>query len=67
MGYGDIYASAQRDPEAFWMEAAQGIDWMQPPSRALFADKAPLYEWFADAQVNACWNAVDRHVLAGRG
>jgi len=29
--------------------------------------RAPLYEWFTDASVNTCWNAVDRHVLAGRG
>ena len=26
-----------------------------------------MYEWFTDAQVNTCWNAVDRHVEAGRG
>ena len=49
------------------MNAAQGIDWITPPSRALFADNAPLYEWFADGQLNVCWNAVDRHVEAGRG
>lgn len=49
------------------MAAAKEIDWVQPPSRALNADHAPLYEWFTDARVNTCWNAVDRHVEAGRG
>ena len=49
-----------------WMAAGQ-IDWVQPPSRALNDSRAPLYEWFTDATVNACYNAVDRHVLAGRG
>jgi len=49
------------------MQAAQGIDWIKPPSKALFDDRAPLYEWFADGVLNACWNAVDRHVEAGRG
>jgi propionyl-CoA synthetase len=37
------------------------------PSKALFDDNAPLYEWFADGKLNGCWNAVDRHVQAGHG
>lgn len=67
MSYADVYRRSITDPEGFWMEQAQAIDWVSAPSRALFADKAPLYEWFKDAQVNTCWNAVDRHVEAGRG
>ncbi|WBU52530.1 propionyl-CoA synthetase [Paracoccus sp. SCSIO 75233] len=67
MTYKDVYDSWKADPEAFWMEAAQAIDWVKPPSKALFDDKAPFYEWFADGMVNTCWNAVDRHVEAGRG
>ena len=67
MTYADLYRRSIDDPEGFWMEQAEAIDWVRPPSRALFANNAPLYEWFKDAQVNTCWNAVDRHVLAGRG
>ena len=67
MSYRDVYLAAQADPEAFWLEAAKAIDWDQPPTRALNADNAPLYEWFTDAMVNTCWNAVDRHVRAGSG
>lgn len=67
MGYRDIYAGWQANPEGFWMEAAEAIDWVEKPSKALFSEKAPIYEWFSDGMVNACWNAVDRHVLAGRG
>ena len=67
MSYRDVYLAAQADPEAFWLEAAKAIDWDQPPTRALNADNAPLYEWFTDAMVNTCWNAVDRHVQAGNG
>jgi propionyl-CoA synthetase len=67
MAYKDVYAGWQADPEGFWMEQAKAIDWDKPPSRALFSDNAPLYEWFKDAQVNTCWNAVDRHVAAGHG
>ena len=67
MSYRDVYLAAQADPEAFWLEAAKAIEWDQPPTQALNADNAPLYEWFTDAKVNTCWNAVDRHVQAGNG
>ncbi|MDU8943295.1 propionate-CoA ligase PrpE [Ovoidimarina sediminis] len=67
MGYREVYADWKADPEAFWMTAAEEIDWVKSPSRALFAENAPLFEWFVDAEVNTCWNAVDRHVEAGNG
>ena len=67
MGYRDVYAGWKADPESYWLEAAKGIDWVKAPTRALNDARAPLYEWFTDATVNTCWNAVDRHVEAGRG
>ncbi|MEM6728487.1 MAG: propionyl-CoA synthetase [Pseudomonadota bacterium] len=67
MGYKDVYGAWRADPEGFWMEAAQAIDWDVAPKTALDASRAPFYEWFPDARVNTCWNAVDRHVEAGRG
>jgi propionyl-CoA synthetase len=67
MSYHDQYSQAKQDPDGFWMNAAKSIDWNVEPSKALFAENAPLYEWFADGMVNTCWNAVDRHVQAGHG
>ena len=67
MGYAEVYQRWQEDPEGFWMEAAEAIDWVKKPSKALFDENAPLYQWFADGELNTCWNAVDRHVAAGRG
>ncbi len=67
MGYADVYAAWQNDPEAFWMEQAKAIDWVTPPTKALDDSNAPLYRWFTDALVNTCYNAVDRHVENGRG
>jgi hypothetical protein len=67
MGYADVYAGWKADPESFWLDAAGGIDWVKAPVRALDDSRAPLYEWFTDTEVNTCWNAVDRHVAAGRG
>ena len=66
MGYDEVYGAWQADPEAFWMEAAKAIDWVEMPSCALDDSKAPLYEWFTDGKVNACYNALDRHVENGR-
>ena len=65
--YADIYKSWQTDPEAFWMNAARAIDWIKPPSKALFDENAPFYQWYADGEVNTCYNALDRHVESGRG
>ena len=67
MGFGDVRATWEADPEGFWMDAAQAIDWDRKPTRALNAENAPLYTWFDDGMVNTCWNAVDRHVANGRG
>lgn len=67
MTYRELYQSWETDPEAFWMKAADHIDWDRAPSYALDARKAPLFEWYPDAMVNTCYNAVDRHVIAGKG
>ena len=67
MSYADTYRQSIDDPNGFWLEQAKAIDWDKAPDQALFSDRAPIFEWFKDAQVNTCWNAVDRHVAAGRG
>ncbi|MEL7216033.1 MAG: AMP-binding protein, partial [Pseudomonadota bacterium] len=67
MGYAEVYEGWKADPEGFWLTAAQAIDWDAAPTRALSDANAPLYEWFEDAVGNTCYNAVDRHVAAGRG
>ncbi|MGF1554079.1 MAG: AMP-binding protein [Paracoccaceae bacterium] len=65
--YSDIFEAWKRDPDAFWLDAARAIDWETPPTRALDDGEAPFYRWFADATLNLCHNAVDRHVEAGHG
>ena len=67
MTYKDVYSKWQSDPESFWMGEAENIDWVQKPSKALFDENAPIYDWFSDGLVNTCYNAVDRHVENGRG
>ena len=65
--YASVYKQWQTDPQAFWGEAAKGIDWIKQPER-IFDPEAGVYgRWFPDASLNASYNALDRHVLAGRG
>jgi propionyl-CoA synthetase len=65
--YAAIHAKSRQDPEGFWGEIAQAIDWTRKWDRVLDASKAPLYRWFPGGELNTCWNAIDRHVAAGRG
>ena len=65
--YDEVYQASVADPEAFWLQAAEAIDWHVAPARALDAAAPPFYRWFPDGELNVCHNAVDRHVEAGRG
>ncbi len=67
MTYAAVYNAWKNDPEGFWMDQAKAIDWVTPPTKALDDSNAPLYRWFTDAEVNTCYNAIDRHVENGRG
>ncbi|MAV47679.1 MAG: propionyl-CoA synthetase [Alphaproteobacteria bacterium TMED89] len=58
---------AMTDPEGFWREAAHLIDWYEAPKTVLDTRLAPATQWFPDGVLNTCYNAVDRHFLAGRG
>jgi propionyl-CoA synthetase len=65
--YAAIHAKSRQNPEGFWGEIAQGIDWIRKWDRVLDSTRAPLYRWFPGGELNTCWNAIDRHVAAGRG
>lgn len=65
--YADVHARSLADPEGFWLEAAQAIDWTTPPTRAVDSSNAPLHRWFPDGVLNTAHNCLDRHVDAGRG
>ena len=61
------YQRSLQDPEGFWGDAAAGITWSKPWDRVLNADAAPFYRWFDGAEMNTCYNCLDRHVEGGRG
>ena len=63
----EIRRRSLEDPEGFWGEAASAITWHKPWTKVLDDSQKPFYRWFVGAEVNTCYNAVDRHVEAGRG
>ncbi|MGO4837406.1 AMP-binding protein, partial [Rhizobiaceae sp. 2RAB30] len=64
--YHEVYAAWQSDPDGFWAKAAEDIDWLRRWDE-VFDAKAGVYgRWFAGAECNTCYNAVDRHVEGGR-
>ena len=65
--YEKVFRASVDDPEAFWLGAAETIDWSRQPTRALDSSNPPFYRWFPDGELNVSFNALDRHVAAGRG
>ncbi len=65
--YQEEYDRSINDPEGFWADAAKDIDWIKPWDTVLDRSNKPFYRWFSGAECNTCYNALDRHVEAGRG
>ncbi|HSP53191.1 MAG TPA: AMP-binding protein [Cryobacterium sp.] len=68
-GYHDLWQHSvdAGTRSAFWLRAAQAIDWTLPPTVALEERSPGTWRWFPDGELNTSYNALDRHVLAGRG
>ncbi|MBW7997370.1 MAG: acetate--CoA ligase [Candidatus Glassbacteria bacterium] len=60
----DIYEKADKDPEAFWAEFAEELDWYKKWDKVLEWNP-PDAKWFVGGKINACYNCVDRHVKNG--
>jgi propionyl-CoA synthetase len=65
--YEAVYRKSLEDPEGFWAQAAEAIHWTRRWSRVLDDSHPPLYRWFVGGELSTCYNALDRHVEAGRG
>ncbi len=65
--YERLYERSLRDPEGFWGEAAEALHWDRRWTRVRNFDRPPFVRWLEGGQLNTCYNALDRHVAAGRG
>jgi propionyl-CoA synthetase len=64
--YPEIYARSISDPEGFWADAAQAIDWIEKPKKVFDPSQGVYGHWFVGGVCNTCFNALDRHVAGGR-
>ncbi|MGA0851434.1 MAG: acetate--CoA ligase [Candidatus Nanopelagicaceae bacterium] len=62
----DLYEIAERDRLAFWEEQASNLHWHEKWNQVLDW-QPPFAKWFVGGKLNASYNALDRHVLEGRG
>ncbi len=65
--YDKAFRHSLEDPRAFWAAAAEEIDWMRRPRAALDDTQPPRTLWFPGGILNTSHNALDLHVMAGRG
>ena len=65
--YADIYRASLDSPDEFWGGAAAALHWEKVWDKVLDPDGKPVPRWFVGGEINTCYNAVDRHVAAGRG
>jgi propionyl-CoA synthetase len=61
-----IYRRSLNDPEEFWGEAADEVEWVRPWDAVLDRSAAPAARWFVGGVLNTCYNALDRHIEGGR-
>ena len=60
-----IYERAAKDPEAYWAEAAENLEWIKKWDRVLDWDP-PIAQWFVGGKINVSVNCLDRHVRGWR-
>jgi len=65
--YQKEYDASIINPEEFWGRAAQEVQWSKPYRKVLDESNKPFYRWFVGGELNTCFNAIDYHVLSGRG
>ena len=61
--YEALCAEAEKDFEGFWARLArENLQWSRPFTQTLDESNAPFYKWFADGELNASANCLDRHI-----
>ena len=63
----DLYDQAAKDRLGFWADKARELHWHKPFTKTLDFTNPPFAKWFEDGELNVCYNALDRHVIAGKG
>src|SRR3989344_8790569 len=64
--YSKIYKKSIENPEKFWAERAEQLEWFKKWD-IVFRNDVGFFKWFEGGYLNVCYNCVDRHVKAGKG
>ncbi len=64
--YEALYQRSLADPEGFWGERAEELEWYEKWDKVLDDQDAPFYRWFVGAKTNIVHNALDRHLSTYR-
>ena len=67
MNYQEFYNKSIENPEKFWTEQANEIDWFAKPEQILSNDETGYPLWYKDGILNACYLALDKHIQDGYG
>ncbi len=65
--YDQEYAASVNAPIDFWFDKAAALPWFKKPTPTMTHDQNGQQLWFADAELNTCYMAIDYHVEQGRG
>jgi len=65
--YQAMYDRSVKDPDAFWLEQAETLDWVKKPTKAReftwnTEGRVIKHTWFADGELNVSYNCLDRHL-----
>ncbi len=64
--YDEAYSRSMSDPDGFWADAAKAVSWVKKWDSVVSSPQPEFYRWFEGAQMNTCYNAIDRHIESGR-
>ncbi|UUC47381.1 acetate--CoA ligase [Flavobacterium cerinum] len=67
MSYDAFYKRSIVDPEGFWKEQTNALEWYIPPKTILSEDQNGYPQWFADGELNICYLTIDKHIQDGYG
>jgi acetyl-CoA synthetase len=64
--YDSFYLDSVQDPQRFWAEQAEELDWFEKWEEVLDESNPPFYKWFVGGKTNIVHNAIDRHLKTYR-
>lgn len=67
MNYNEKYQQSINNPDEFWMNETENINWFKNPKTAFKNVDDNVYHWFPDGQLNMSYLCIDKHIKDGCG